>query len=113
MSHKEIGPQGTPREPGPRRRATAAQGEPVCGVTGEAAQRAHRLERGGRTYVFCCRGCLEKFRADPERYLQRAATDSPPHAASSAGPMPAAEGEGAADICPRGPEVARKSVVEG
>jgi Cu+-exporting ATPase len=29
---------------------------------------AARYEFAGVTYYFCCRQCLEKFRADPARY---------------------------------------------
>src|SRR5204862_23094 len=30
----------------------------------------HRHEHGGRTFYFCSRGCLAKFAAEPQRYLQ-------------------------------------------
>jgi Cu+-exporting ATPase len=37
-------------------------------VAVERAAGSH--EHNGRTYYFCARSCLEKFRAEPERYLQ-------------------------------------------
>ncbi len=48
----------------------------VCGMEVDPATAKHHLEHAGKTYYFCCGGCLEKFRADPDRYL---------HAKSSAG----------------------------
>jgi Cu+-exporting ATPase len=43
--------------------------DPVCGMTVQpsAAAGSHTFE--GKTYYFCSMGCLEKFRADPARYL--------------------------------------------
>jgi Cu+-exporting ATPase len=43
--------------------------DPVCGMTVDPARAAGRFEHAGQTYYFCCRGCLEKFKADPARYL--------------------------------------------
>ena len=43
--------------------------DPVCGMDVDPAIAKHRAERGGRTYLFCCGGCRERFLADPERYL--------------------------------------------
>src|SRR3954464_14097957 len=45
--------------------------DPVCGMTVDAAS-PHRLTHAGREYVFCCEGCVDTFKADPERYLQAA-----------------------------------------
>jgi len=42
--------------------------DPVCGMT-VAADSVHRFDHEGTTYVFCCAGCLTKFREDPARYL--------------------------------------------
>ncbi len=44
--------------------------DPVCGmrVAEEAAAGWHDYE--GQRYYFCATSCLEKFRADPERYLK-------------------------------------------
>lgn len=41
--------------------------DPVCGMT-VAADTPHTMEHGGRNYVFCSAGCMEKFRKEPERY---------------------------------------------
>src|SRR5213592_2857537 len=42
--------------------------DPVCGMTVKPSS-PHRLQQDGREYAFCSKGCLEKFRAAPERYL--------------------------------------------
>ena len=42
--------------------------DPVCGMT-VAADGVHRFEHDGRTYIFCCAGCRNKFAADPEKWL--------------------------------------------
>ena len=42
--------------------------DPVCGMTVDASTPL-RAEYRGITYYFCSRGCLDKFKATPERYL--------------------------------------------
>jgi len=46
--------------------------DPVCGMSVDPATAKHRFEHAGETYVFCCAGCLNKFAADPDRYLAKA-----------------------------------------
>ena len=70
--------------------------DPVCGMS-VAADSPHRLEHDGSTYRFCCAGCVEKFRADPARFLagraeQPRRDEEPPTAAAEY-------------ICPMHPEV--------
>src|SRR5262245_31663164 len=43
--------------------------DPVCGMTVTPDRAAGRTEYKGQTYYFCATSCLERFRADPERYL--------------------------------------------
>ncbi len=43
--------------------------DPVCGMTVEPGRAAATAEHGGKSYYFCSKGCSEKFRADPQRYL--------------------------------------------
>ncbi|HMC09983.1 MAG TPA: YHS domain-containing protein, partial [Pirellulaceae bacterium] len=45
--------------------------DPVCGMRVEPAKAAGKFDYGGRTYYFCARSCLEKFRADPAAYLSQ------------------------------------------
>ncbi len=43
--------------------------DPVCGMTVDAVRAAAMAEHAGKNYFFCSKGCAEKFRADPEKYL--------------------------------------------
>ena len=56
--------------------------DPVCGMTVDSASSKHKFEHGAKAYYFCCPHCLEKFRADPSRYLS-------PRPASASGMHPA------------------------
>lgn len=47
--------------------------DPVCGM--EVHSRSHKHQLGDATYYFCSARCLEKFRADPDRYLNPRAED--------------------------------------
>ena len=67
--------------------------DPVCGMTVDPATAKHRWDHQGKTYYFCCNGCLEKFKADPDGYL--AGGEKP------AAPAPA----GAMYTCPMHPDV--------
>ncbi len=49
--------------------SAAAVRDPVCGMTVDPGATKHELEHGGKRYWFCCAGCAEKFRRDPEPYL--------------------------------------------
>jgi len=37
-------------------------------MTVNPATAKHKLEHAGKTVYFCCGGCLEKFRAEPEKF---------------------------------------------
>ncbi|HEX5825188.1 MAG TPA: YHS domain-containing protein [Candidatus Limnocylindrales bacterium] len=43
--------------------------DPVCGMEVDPTTTDLKLERDGKTWWFCGRGCLLEFRDDPERYL--------------------------------------------
>ena len=48
-----------------------------CPVTGEefvVSDDSPHAEYGGKTYYFCCPHCVQKFQADPEKYLGKPAT---------------------------------------
>ena len=47
--------------------------DPVCGMKVDTRTAKHRDELGGTPYFFCSEPCLEKFKANPHRYL------NPPH----------------------------------
>jgi len=42
--------------------------DPVCGMTVEVGQ-GYTKNHEGRSLRFCSRNCLDKFDADPQRYL--------------------------------------------
>jgi Cu+-exporting ATPase len=97
------------------------QKDPVCGMDVDPATARYRLDHGGKTYYFCCGGCLEKFRSDPDRYLNPEASanlvqlgstrPAPVHSAlqpESSATQPAAERY---YVCPMCPEVREKSPV--
>ena len=41
----------------------------VCGMSVDPAKAAATAVHQGKTYYFCSRGCGEKFKADPEKYV--------------------------------------------
>ncbi len=43
--------------------------DPVCGMSVDPSKAAASVEYEAKLYHFCCRGCAEKFRAYPEKYL--------------------------------------------
>ncbi|HEX9874798.1 MAG TPA: heavy metal translocating P-type ATPase [Deferrimonas sp.] len=44
--------------------------DPVCGMTVSAEKSAGTVEHQGESYYFCSGRCLDKFAADPDRYLE-------------------------------------------
>src|SRR5437763_1135058 len=75
--------------------------DPVCGMTVDPATAAGTAEHEGRTYGFCCRGCLERFRAAPAEFVGRP---------GAAGPGVAVASEW---TCPMHPEVRRPGAGTG
>ncbi|MEO8423634.1 MAG: YHS domain-containing protein [Actinomycetota bacterium] len=43
--------------------------DPVCGMEVQAGSAAAAWEHAGTTYFFCSVGCMERFRTDPDRFL--------------------------------------------
>ncbi|HSA88747.1 MAG TPA: heavy metal translocating P-type ATPase [Burkholderiales bacterium] len=68
--------------------------DPVCGMTVEPAKAAGSFDHQGKTYFFCSKHCLAKFKADPAKYAG---------AGKSAAPIPAPAG--AKYTCPMHPEI--------
>jgi Cu+-exporting ATPase len=50
---------------------TAAVIDPVCGMTVDPDSAAGSVEHQGTTYYFCSQHCVEKFRKDPEAFLNK------------------------------------------
>jgi Cu+-exporting ATPase len=70
--------------------------DPVCGMTVDPSHSAGSHVHEGTTHYFCSGNCLAKFKADPQRFLDKAHT-------SKAKPEPhAAQGK---YTCPMHPEV--------
>jgi len=69
--------------------------DPVCGMVIEKQLDDRSYDYKGRTYYFCSKSCLEKFKAAPEHYSEKA---RPP----AAGPEPMGR---AVYTCPMHPEV--------
>ena len=74
--------------------------DPVCGMTVDPQTASASLQHEGHTYYFCCSHCAERFRADPESHLSKAASDTP-----SPPSVPDPPTTGAAYTCPMDPEV--------
>jgi Cu+-exporting ATPase len=79
--------------------------DPVCGMNVAPERAAGSHTHDGVTYYFCSKGCLERFRADPERFLKAPGTAGI-HAEHEE--MAAAErGEPMRWTCPMHPEIVR------
>ena len=75
----------------------AADRDPVCGMTVKPTSPHAHVHRGV-TCRFCSAKCLEKFRAEPERYLEAAGAPSA---------RAEARAQGGKWTCPMHPEVVR------
>jgi Cu+-exporting ATPase len=104
---------------------TALERDPVCGMNVNPASAKHVHEFAGKKYYFCCASCVEKFKGQPQTYLNRLVPLSsnlvmlgtPAPAKSSASPDPASAHSGSsrsaakalatepAYVCPMCPEV--------
>jgi Cu+-exporting ATPase len=95
--------------------APAPERDPVCGMNVNPATAKHVHEHGTKTYYFCCAGCAEKFKGNPETYLNKPASSglvmlgmpAAPKASSADGlaqPEPAHNAT-PAYVCPMCPEV--------
>ena len=79
--------------------------DPVCGMQVDTRTAKHRYELGRTPYYFCSARCLEKFKADPDRYLNPPEHD-PAVTAPAMGALPEAA-EGTIWTCPMHPEIRR------
>jgi len=90
--------------------------DPVCGMKVDPATRL-RLDHRGTTYYFCAQSCLDRFRADPARYLEPL-PDAPaadPEAVYTCPMHPEVrqQGPGACPICGMALEPAMVTLDEG
>jgi len=93
--------------------STVMAKDPVCGMTVNPATAKFRVQYAGKTEYFCCGGCAEKFKADPGKYLAKAAAEdakmvqiAPAKVVQiSPAPMTSAPAELGGYVCPMCPEV--------
>src|SRR5260370_34560642 len=52
---------------------TEPQRDPVCGMSVNHATAKYSHPYAGKNFFFCCARCADKFRADPEKYLNHSA----------------------------------------
>ena len=79
--------------------------DPVCGMQVDSRTATHSLRVGETDYYFCSSRCLDKFKADPGRYLNPPATD--PAVTHPAMGALAQAAEGTIWTCPMHPEIRR------
>ncbi len=49
--------------------------DPVCGMSIDPASAQYSTTYNGTKYYFCCEDCLNKFKADPAKYLKAGETE--------------------------------------
>ena len=79
--------------------------DPVCGMNVDSRSTSHKLRLGESDYYFCSAGCLEKFKANPDRYLNPPQHD-PAVQSAAMGALPQAA-EGTIWTCPMHPQIRR------
>ena len=82
--------------------------DPVCGMSVNPETARAKLVYDGRPYYFCCPGCLEKFRAAPERYLSFGGPVQIQEAPVNIALATIAEASAGDYTCPMHPEIRRK-----
>jgi P-type Cu+ transporter len=90
-------------------KAQAKVRDPVCGMEVASDAPLHH-EHDGTVYRFCSQGCLERFRADPERYVAPTPTPTPAAAPASMAEHGAGDEDAATKrewTCPMHPEIVR------
>jgi cation transport ATPase/YHS domain-containing protein len=73
----------------------------------DPATTADRTQHKGQTYHFCCIGCMQRFKADPEQYLRPSEAATAPQSKQPARtPV-----TGAQYVCPMHPEIVRNEPI--
>jgi Cu+-exporting ATPase len=75
-------------KPAPPSSAESSATDPVCGMKVTPATAKHKFEHDGKTFYFCCGGCLEKFRKSPDTYLNAAVATKPVIPITPSAPKP-------------------------
>jgi Cu+-exporting ATPase len=76
--------------------------DPVCGMNVDPTTAKYKLDHSGRSYYFCSAHCVEKFRADPQRYLK---PDAPAPVQIAPAPIKKELEKPVNYVCPMCPEV--------
>jgi len=87
---------GTPAKP-----LALAERDPVCGMDVNPATAKHVHEYEGKKYYFCSAGCVDKFKASPEKYLPA----QPAMPTQQSGSQKPEAADRAYYVCPMCPEV--------
>src|SRR5436190_14936786 len=84
--------------------------DPVCGMTIDPQTAAGSMDYNGRTYFFCSVGCLNRFRAEPERFVNRLPKAPAPQPARSVQPVTTAPStDEISYTCPMHPQIVRNT----
>jgi P-type Cu+ transporter len=84
--------------------------DPVCGMEVDPERVGARYEHQGTIYSFCCDGCRDLFRANPERYTgaaTAAAHSARARAPETTAPLPFSTREPVRYTCPMHPQIVR------
>jgi YHS domain-containing protein len=49
--------------------ATAAEKDPICGMTVDITTAKYQSEFDGKQFYFCCGGCKQTFDKQPDKYV--------------------------------------------
>jgi Cu+-exporting ATPase len=87
--------------------------DPVCGMNVNPATAKHKFEHHGKNTFFCSAGCVEKFKADPQKYLTLQSSGSVKPSLVAPGSItsglvklsPLRPAAGVTYVCPMCPEV--------
>ena len=79
--------------------------DPVCGMKVDTQTAAHHYQLGETDYHFCSARCLDRFKANPDQYLNPP-TNDPAVSAPAMGALPEAAA-GTIWTCPMHPEIRR------
>jgi P-type Cu+ transporter len=74
--------------------------DPVCGMTVDPQKAKSTYEYHGEVFHFCSASCLEKFKEDPTRYVQK-----PDAQAGHSHPTPTKSGKAVKYTCPMHPQI--------
>src|SRR5579863_3327318 len=77
--------------------------DPVCGMTIYPARAAGHFDHAGLTYYFCSTHCVERFKADPSRFVAPESAPTDP-AQPPTDPSPLKEW-----TCPMHPQILRNA----